>query len=180
MQANQVSQWQQVWDETYRLSDAIAEPTFNISGWNSSYTGQPIPAPEMKEWVDGIAGRIVALCPERVLELGCGTGLILFQVAPHCTEYVGSDFSQVALDYVQQQLDRPDLDLPSVRLLRREASGRWHFDLWAANQYQLTQAGLSLVDVSGLCTACRTDEWFSHRAEKGRTGRLGALIGLRG
>jgi len=64
-------------------------------------------------------------------------------------------------------------------LLQRQANGRWHFDLWAANQYQLAQAGLTCVEVSGLCTACRTDEWFSHRAEKGRTGRLGAVIGLR-
>jgi YfiH family protein len=64
-------------------------------------------------------------------------------------------------------------------LLQRRASGRWHFDLWAANRYQLFRAGLTSVEVSGLCTACRTDEWFSHRAEMGRTGRLGAVIGLR-
>jgi YfiH family protein len=64
-------------------------------------------------------------------------------------------------------------------LVEPQASGRWHFDLWAANRYQLAQAGLTCVEASGLCTACRTDEWFSHRAEKGRTGRLGAVIGLR-
>lgn len=64
-------------------------------------------------------------------------------------------------------------------LLSRQASGRWHFDLWAANQYQLAQAGLVSIEVSRLCTACQTDEWFSHRAEKGRTGRLAAVIGLK-
>ena len=29
--------------------------------------------------------------------------------------------------------------------------------------------GLTSIEVSGLCTACQTNEWFSHRAEKGRT-----------
>jgi copper oxidase (laccase) domain-containing protein len=64
-------------------------------------------------------------------------------------------------------------------LLQRQASGGWHFDLWAANRHQLALEGLKEIQVSGLCTACRTDEWFSHRAEEGRTGRLGAVIGLR-
>jgi copper oxidase (laccase) domain-containing protein len=34
------------------------------------------------------------------------------------------------------------------------------------------------IEVSGICTACHTDDWYSHRAEKGRTGRFGALISL--
>ena len=64
-------------------------------------------------------------------------------------------------------------------LLQRQMRGRWHFDLWTANQVQLAQMGLTSIEVSGLCTACQTNEWFSHRAEKGRTGRLGVVIGLR-
>jgi YfiH family protein len=80
-------------------------------------------------------------------------------------------------DEVVEAVQEAFQDAP--HLLRRQASGRWHFDLWAANQYQLAQAGLTSIEVSGLCTACGTDEWFSHRAENGRTGRLGAVIGLR-
>jgi copper oxidase (laccase) domain-containing protein len=34
------------------------------------------------------------------------------------------------------------------------------------------------VERAGLCTACNLDDWYSHRAEKGRTGRFGALIAL--
>jgi YfiH family protein len=64
-------------------------------------------------------------------------------------------------------------------LVDRRANGRDHLDLWEANRHQLVARGLAKVEVSGLCTACRTDEWFSHRAERGRTGRLGAVIGLR-
>ena len=52
------------------------------------------------------------------------------------------------------------------------------FDLWSANRLLLQEAGVENVEVSEICTACHLDDWYSHRAEKGRTGRFGALIGL--
>jgi YfiH family protein len=55
----------------------------------------------------------------------------------------------------------------------------YHFDLWAANRTALQEAGVEQIEVSGLCTSCRNDLFFSHRAEKGKTGRFGALIALR-
>ena len=50
--------------------------------------------------------------------------------------------------------------------------GKWKFDLPGANRLQLLKAGVpeSNIFLSGLCTACRTDLFFSHRAER-RTGR---------
>lgn len=56
---------------------------------------------------------------------------------------------------------------------------RAHLDLWAAVQSQLEEAGVGQVEVAQICTACRTDEWFSHRAEQGKTGRFGVVLGLR-
>jgi len=56
--------------------------------------------------------------------------------------------------------------------------GKTHFNLWKANQYLLERAGVSQIEIAGICTACHTDDWFSHRAEKGKTGRFGALISL--
>jgi YfiH family protein len=61
----------------------------------------------------------------------------------------------------------------------RQQDGRLHLDLWAAVQNQLEEAGVGQVEVAELCTACRTDEWFSHRAERGRTGRFGVVLGLK-
>src|SRR6185369_14473847 len=72
LQAAQLSQWQSVWDETYRLAPDQPNPTFNIVGWNSSYTGLPIPAEEMREWAADPVARILAARPKRVLEIGCG------------------------------------------------------------------------------------------------------------
>jgi len=57
--------------------------------------------------------------------------------------------------------------------------GRVRLDLWAAAQSQLVEVGVGQVAVAELCTSCCTDEWFSHRAERGRTGRFGAVIGLK-
>lgn len=51
--------------------------------------------------------------------------------------------------------------------------GRWMLDLPLANRMQLLQMGLPSENISciDLCTSCRTDIFFSHRAEKGGTGR---------
>ena len=54
-----VSRWRELYEETYQqASPESDDPTFNITGWNSSYTGQPIPAREMREWVNGTVERI--------------------------------------------------------------------------------------------------------------------------
>src|SRR6185369_11787289 len=85
--------------------------------WNSSYTGEPIPAEEMREWADDAVERILSLEPKRALEIGCGTGLLLFKLAPYCESYVGTDFSPAALSYVRQHLANDD----KVVLLERRA-----------------------------------------------------------
>jgi len=56
-----------------------------------------------------------------------------------------------------------------------------HLDLSKANRSQLVAAGLrpQNIFVSGLCTACRTDLFFSHRREGAITGRSMSVIGIR-
>jgi amino acid adenylation domain-containing protein len=116
-----VAQWQAVYDETYSAESAQPDPTFNLIGWNSSYTGLPIPDDEMSEWVETTVARVLELAPERVLEIGCGTGLILFRVAPSCTAYCGTDISTVGLDGIQRRLDSPEVQLPHVTLVHQAA-----------------------------------------------------------
>jgi polyphenol oxidase len=57
-------------------------------------------------------------------------------------------------------------------------NGEVQFDLWAANRLILEEAGVRRIENSGLCTACHVEEWYSHRAESGKTGRFGVLMGL--
>jgi amino acid adenylation domain-containing protein len=120
-QTKQVSQWQNLYDQIYKQPSPSQDATFNIVGWESSYTGAPIPAGEMREWVSHTVERILSLRPNRVLEIGCGTGLLLFRIAPHCVQYWGTDFSTGALRYLQQQLAKPEQALPQVTLHQRTA-----------------------------------------------------------
>jgi len=118
----QVEQWQTLYEQSYGDAPATdpEDRTFQIASWDSSYSGDAIDPEEMREWVDNTVTSVLATGPERVLEIGCGTGLILFRVAPKCSEYLGIDFSQAALDYVQAQL--ADVGLESkVRLEQRRA-----------------------------------------------------------
>jgi hypothetical protein len=64
-------------------------------------------------------------------------------------------------------------------LFSRRAERFAYFDLWEANRRQLRAAGVERVVVAGLCTACHTDRFFSHRATGGRTGRFGVVVGYR-
>jgi YfiH family protein len=57
-------------------------------------------------------------------------------------------------------------------------SSKLYVDLWKAAESQLNDAGVKHVEVAGICTASNTREWFSHRAEQGKTGRFGAVIVL--
>ncbi|BAY78058.1 McnC protein [Nostoc linckia NIES-25] len=119
LQNEQVSQWQMLYNETYN-QPVDSDPKLNIVGWNSSYTNQPIPVEQMREWVDNQVEQILALQPKRVLEIGCGTGLILFRIAPHCTKYCGTDFSSASLNYIQQQLQKQEM--PQVTLYQQVAT----------------------------------------------------------
>jgi len=55
----------------------------------------------------------------------------------------------------------------------------FYFDFWQWSREQLVAAGVrnENVAVAGICTSCRTDEFYSYRKEK-MTGRFGSVIGL--
>ena len=120
-QGSSTAAWEEVWDKTYRASQEAdsADVTFDLAGWNDSYTGAPIPADEMHEWLDEIVGRIGRLSPRRVLEIGCGTGLLLTRLCADTERYVGIDQAATALERIEQQLRiRP---MPQVALIHAAA-----------------------------------------------------------
>jgi hypothetical protein len=66
--------------------------------------------------------------------------------------------------------------------VEQTSPGHWRLDLAGVNRALLEAAGVRtrrIADVE-LCTGCRRDLFFSHRAEKGRTGRMMNLILMRG
>jgi len=69
-------------------------------------------------------------------------------------------------------------EIPEMFWQYRDSKNR--FDFWAMSTDQLCRAGVRSkhIELSGICTRCRTDLFFSYRGEK-TTGRLAAVIGLR-
>jgi YfiH family protein len=112
--------------------------------------------------VANVAGRTVAVMAER---FGCDPGDVQAGIGPSlgpcCAEFTNYR------DEIPPELWAYKLD--SVR-----------FDFWAMSRDQLIRAGVpqDQIQVSGLCTKCRTDRFFSYRAEK-TTGRFPAVIGLK-
>ena len=63
-------------------------------------------------------------------------------------------------------------------IIQHSADGTPHLDLWRANHYDLLRQGLEQIRIMEHCTSENTHEFFSHRAENGRTGRFGVVMSL--
>jgi ubiquinone/menaquinone biosynthesis C-methylase UbiE len=123
-------EWQrkriQKWGKTFDLSQLgkqarPTDPGFNIAGWNSSYTRQPIPAEHMREWVEVTIQELQAFHPREVLEIGCGAGLLLLRLAGDCERYVGTDIASTVLKKLRKQMDELGGEWSNVTLLERSA-----------------------------------------------------------
>lgn len=66
-------------------------------------------------------------------------------------------------------------------LVKDRVNGKGKLDLWETNRQVLLESGLlpDHIQVCGFCTAEKPDDWYSHRGEKGKTGRFGAVIGVK-
>ncbi|NJL04628.1 MAG: amino acid adenylation domain-containing protein [Chloroflexaceae bacterium] len=133
-----IQQWGTIYDEFYRQQNPAADPTFNTAGWISSYTGTQMPDVEVQAWLTDTLAPLHALHPQHIFEIGCGTGMLLFRLAPHCTSFWASDPSEQALVYIQQHLASTGIPAERVRLLHRPADDfstipTAHFDVIIIN-----------------------------------------------
>ncbi|MEU2589229.1 amino acid adenylation domain-containing protein, partial [Streptomyces avermitilis] len=120
VEQDQLSEWQDLYDSVYTTAPETAFGE-NFASWNSSYDGEPIPLPEMREWRDTTIDRIRSLRPRRVLEIGVGTGLLLAGLAPECEEYWGTDFSPTVIEDLQRHVDGDPVLASRVRLRTQPA-----------------------------------------------------------
>lgn len=123
-------------------------------------------------WRGTVAGVATAAVGAMRDSFGCQPCDLIAGIGPSigpCCYEVGPD--------VAGAVERAFAGKPEAYLEPR-GPDKWQLDLWAAIRQQLHEAGVAQIEVARLCTACHTEEWFSHRAEHGRTGRMGALIAL--
>jgi YfiH family protein len=122
-------------------------------------------------WVGSLNGVARAAVEAMVSRYGANPKDILAGIGPSiCVDHypVG--------DEVVEQVRNKLPDHSSELVIYQE--GKPHLDLWKTNQAVLEHCGVRQIEISGLCTACDTHHWYSHRAEAGKTGRFGALIAL--
>ncbi|WP_197520628.1 non-ribosomal peptide synthetase, partial [Mycobacterium sp. E2479] len=146
-----VEQWHGVYEGLYS-SGAAAMLGEDFAGWNSSYTGAPIPLQEMREWRAAAVDRIRGLGPRRLLEIGVGSGLLLAQLAPDCDEYWGTDFSAPSIQSLQAAVaSQPWADRVHLRVQpadTAEGLPHAHFDAVVLNSVvQYFPSGGYLLDV---------------------------------
>ncbi|KAF2471471.1 amino acid adenylation, partial [Lindgomyces ingoldianus] len=102
------SQHVEAWEEQFDVD--IYSPIHNVRpgtigrdfiGWTSMYDGTDIDKAEMSEWLDDtIATLLNGQEPGNVLEIGSGTGMVLFNVCKGLQSYVGLEPSQKAVDFI--------------------------------------------------------------------------------
>ena len=119
LRSSMVGEWMTLWTNTYAAQKKNTGPSF--AGWISSLTGEPIPESQMQEWLDCTVARLRTLRPRRVLEIGCGVGLLLQHLAPTCETYIGTDLSAAALGQLRSWIEG-QRDLAHVRFEHRTAT----------------------------------------------------------
>jgi len=133
-----VEDWRTTFDIAYTDPQEGAQDDLHLGGWASSFSGEDFGPEVMRDYIDCTVERILALKPRRVLEIGCGTGLILSRVAARCETYVGTDISPTALRFVRDRLVARRPELAHVELHQASADdfgaiGDEPFDLVVLN-----------------------------------------------
>lgn len=118
-----LNHWKVLLEETFRRTPPPADPTFHIAGWISSRTSRFFTMDEMRDWVEHTAERILRLKPRRVLEIGCGTGLLMFRVAPHCQSYVATETSADVVKWLNQVIESRDDLRGRINVVMKSAMG---------------------------------------------------------
>jgi YfiH family protein len=124
------------------------------AGWRGTVSGAAVST------LDAMCTAFGTRPPDVQAAIGPSIGPDRYQVGDEVVEAVRRTFGQ------------------TEGLIRRAEDGSAYLDLWAANRLALERAGVTQIEVAGICTASHTDEFFSHRAEAGRTGRFGAVMAL--
>lgn len=124
LERRRIEEWIEAFESSLEAAEYVdTAPTDDDSflGWHSVITGQPIPAVEMREWVDVTCARVLEGAPAAVLEIGCGTGTVLRRLAGLCRDTWGTDISGAALRIAAARLRSPACTA-RVRLLEQAAT----------------------------------------------------------
>jgi YfiH family protein len=118
--------------------------------------------------VTGVAGVAVR---NMVKHYGCNPSTIFAGIGPS----ICVDHYQVGEEVVMAVQNAFEGEV--ARVLQRK-NGSCYFDLWQANHIILKKAGVQTIEHANICTFSQNEDWYSHRAENGKTGRFAAILAL--
>ncbi|KAK2600119.1 hypothetical protein QQS21_005134 [Conoideocrella luteorostrata] len=106
-ESQQVELWETVFDEavypTIENNMRPEEIGRDFHGWISAYDGSLLGSTAMQEWLDDTMNTILSCNGDRpldVLELGTGSGMILFNMTKRLRSYLGIELTQAAVEFV--------------------------------------------------------------------------------
>jgi polyphenol oxidase len=119
--------------------------------------------------------------------IGPGIHGCCYEVGQEVRDQFESQFAYAAKLFREVEESDPVREKYPMLFLTARAPGhselpkKIFLDLVEANRRQLLAVGVPAksIEASPLCTNCRTDLLFSYRAEKGKTGRMMAVAGIR-
>jgi polyphenol oxidase len=121
-----------------------------------------------------------------IASIGPGIGQCCYSVGQEVREQFESQFLYASELFREVYDSDPVREKYPMLFLTARAPGHsdigpnLHLDLPEANRRQLLAAGLrkGAIFLTGQCTGCHTDRFFSHRIERGFTGRMMSVIGV--
>ena len=117
----QIENWKNIYDQLYAHDFKQQNYTFNTQGWNNSLTNQPFAQEVMQEWLQDTLDKISSLKPRSVLEIGCGSGLILFGLLDKIDAYCGIDISHQTINQLRYLTQQHNVDLFASEALHFDA-----------------------------------------------------------
>ncbi|HHY90263.1 MAG TPA: peptidoglycan editing factor PgeF [Clostridiales bacterium] len=99
----------------------------------------------------------------------------------HCLAAIGPSIGPCCYEVDESVIEQFEKSFRSIHLfVNRTENGKFMLDLWKANQVVLEESGIlkENISISQLCTACHPEIFFSHRQQKGVTGRMAAMMVL--
>lgn len=72
----------------------------------------------------------------------------------------------------------PDVAEPFEAAFGAEVLSDGKLDLWRATELALRRAGVGEIERTDLCTYCHPELFFSHRRDRGKTGRQGVIAAV--
>ena len=108
-----------VWSESEGIGEFMREEIWDLvgeetsddisgGGWRSSFTGELLSREVMDEYGENIRLKLGALLhpSDRILEVGCASGISMFRLAPLVAHYHGTDLSARILAWTEQERKR--------------------------------------------------------------------------